>query len=145
MKRSRFYFGFLWFLNIVIFEKVWFILLAFSCDDTCLSWIEFIFDLGMWASILVYIFGVIMEAMMIIFHTFMLLYDTFIMIMHVIMMYTLWCWCTPIHYDVHAYHSVMMLSYALWCILDSDDALMMHTEMLMYILWWGCIPYDDDA
>ena len=62
------------------------------------------------------------------------------------MMYTLWCWCTPIQYHVHAYHSVMILSYALWCILDDNDAETMHTEMMMmYIWWWGCIPYDDDA
>ena len=46
----------------------------------------------------------------------------FLRIMNVIMVYTLWCWCTPIQYDVHAYNSVMMLSYALWCIIDDDDA-----------------------
>ena len=54
-------------------------------------------------------------------------------------MYTLWCWCTPIQYDIHAYHSVMIFSYALWCILDVDDAYTVHIEM-MYIWWWGCIP-----
>jgi len=73
----------------------------------------------------------------------------FMMIMHVIMMYTLWCWCTPIQYDVHAYHSVMMLSYALWCILDVDDAYTVHTEMMMmHTLWQWCIPMmmmHDDA
>ena len=70
----------------------------------------------------------------------------FMMIMHVIMMYTLWSWCTPIQYDVHVYHSVMMLSYELWCILDVDDAYTLHTKMIMmYIWWWECIPYDDDA
>ena len=114
---------------------------------SCLSWIEFIFDISMWASILVYIFEVIMEAMMMMFHTF-LCYDMihFMMIMHVIIMYTLWCWCTPIQYDVHAYHSVMMLSYALWCILDVDYAYTVHTKMMMmHIWWWGCIPYGNDA
>ena len=61
-------------------------------------------------------------------------------------MYTLWCWCTPIQYDVHAYHSVMILSNALWCILVVDDAYTVHTEMMMMWIWlWGCIPYDDDA
>ena len=61
-------------------------------------------------------------------------------------MYTLWCWCTPTQYDVHAYHSVMILSNALWCILVVDDAYTMHTEMMMMWIWlWGCIPYDDDA
>ena len=39
------------FLHIMIFKKVWFMLLGFSCDGTCLSWIEFIFDLSMWAYI----------------------------------------------------------------------------------------------
>ena len=120
-------------------------LLGFSCDGTCLSWIEFIFDFSMWASILVYIFEVIMEDM-----TMMLplCYDMihFMMIMHVIMMYTLCCWCTSIQYDVHAYHSVMMLSYALWCIPDVDDAYTVHTNMMMMYIWIrGCIPYDDDA
>ena len=57
-------------------QKVWFIFLGFSCDDICLSWIEFIFDIIIWSSILVYIFEVIMETMMIILHTFMLWYDT---------------------------------------------------------------------
>ena len=62
------------------------------------------------------------------------------------MMYTLWSCCTPMQYDVHAYHSVMMLSHALWCVLDVDDAYTLHNEMMiMYIWWWECIPYDDDA
>ena len=33
--------------HLVILENVWFMLVGFSCDDTCLSWIELIFDLGM--------------------------------------------------------------------------------------------------
>ena len=36
----------LFFHHLVIFKKVWFMLLGFSCDGTCLSWIEFIFDLS---------------------------------------------------------------------------------------------------
>ena len=135
----------LFFLHLVIFKNSWFMLMDFSYDDTCLSWVEFIFDLSMWAYIVVYIFGVIMEAMMMMLHTFMLWYDTIyddnacdndvhsMLLMH-------------IQYDVHAYHSVMMLSYALWCILDVDDAYTVHIEMMMmHIWWWGCIPYDDDA
>ena len=43
------------FLHLVLFKKVWSMLLGFSCDDTCLSWIEFIFDLSMRAYILVYL------------------------------------------------------------------------------------------
>ena len=62
----------------------------------------------------------------------------FMMIMHVIMMYTLWSWCTPIQCDVYAYNSVMMLSYALWCILDVDDT-------RCTLRWWWCIFNDDDA
>ena len=134
------------FLHLVIFERVWFMLLVFSCDDTCLSWIEFIFDLSMWAYILVYLFEIIMRIWW--WCCIPLFYDMihFIIIIHVIMMYNIWCWCTPIQYDVHAYHSVMMLSYALWCILDVDDAYTVHTEMMMmHIWWWACIPYDDDA
>ena len=50
--------------------------------------------------------------------------------------------CTPIQYDVHAYHSVMMFFYSLWCILDVDDAYLM---MRMHTLWRWCIPYDKDA
>ena len=50
---------FLLFIHFVMFGKIWFILPGFSCDGTCLSWIEFIFDLSMWAYILVYIFEVI--------------------------------------------------------------------------------------
>ena len=92
------------FLHLVIFRKVWFILLGFSCYGTCLSWIEFIFDLSMWASILLYIFEVILEAMMMMLHTFMLLYDTLyddnacdndihsMLLMH---SYTIWCTRIP--------------------------------------------------
>jgi len=58
MTWSRVYFGCLLFLHLVIFKKIWFMLLGFSCDGTCLSWIEFIFGLCMWASILVYLFEV---------------------------------------------------------------------------------------
>ena len=36
---------FLFFLHLVILKKVWFMLLGFSCDGTCLSWIEFIFNI----------------------------------------------------------------------------------------------------
>ena len=85
--------------------------------------IELIFDLSMWASILVYIS---LKSLWRIWWwcCIHLCYDMihFMMIMHVIKMYTLWCWCTPIQYDVHAYHSVMMISYALWCIIDDYDA-----------------------
>ena len=63
MRWSRLSLVFLLFLHLVIFKKVWFMLLGFSCDGTCLSWIEFIFDLSMWASILVYLFEVIVNVM----------------------------------------------------------------------------------
>ena len=136
---------FLVFLHLLIFKKVWFILMGFSCGDTCLSWIEFVFDLSMWAYILVYIFEFIMEAMMMMLYNLMLWYDTLydddacdndvhsMKLMH--------SYHTPIQYDVHAYHSVMMLSYALWCIIHVDDAYMVHTKMIMmHTLWWWCIP-----
>ena len=64
------------FLRIMIFKKVWLMLLGFSCDGTCLSWIEFIFDISMWAYILVYIFEVIeyvMEAMVMVILTYILM------------------------------------------------------------------------
>ena len=67
-----FSFVFLLFLHLVIFKKVWFMILGFSYDDTCLSWIEFIFDLSMRSFIMVYIFEFIMEVIIIMFHTFML-------------------------------------------------------------------------
>ena len=133
---------FLLFLHLFIFEKVWFILMGFSCDDTCLSWIEFIFDLSMWASILVYIYGVIMEAMMMMLHNFMLWYDT---------LYDDNA-CTLYDVDALLYNMMYMhtivwwFSYALWCILDVDDVYMVHNEMMMmYIWWWVSIPYYYDA
>ena len=78
-------------------------LLGFSCDGTCVSWIEFIFDISMWEYILVYIFDVIeyvMEAIMMMLHNFMLWYDTL--------------------YDDNAcdndVHSMMLMhSYTIWC------------------------------
>ena len=85
-------------------QKVWFIFLGFSCDDICLSWIEFIFDIIIWSSILVYIFEVIMKDMMMMLCTFMVWYDTLyddnacdndvhsMMLMH---FYTIWCTCIP--------------------------------------------------
>ena len=121
-------------MKFFIFEKVWFLLLGFSCDGACLSWIEFIFDLSMWASILIYIFGVIMEDMMMMFHTFMLLYDTLYddnaytlydvdaLIYNMMYMHTIVWWCSPMHYDVY---------------------MMMHTQWTLR--WWWCIFYDEDA
>ena len=120
---------FLLFIHFVMFEKIWFILPGFSCDGTCLSWIEFIFDLSMWASILVYIFGAIMEAMMMMLHNFMLwyytLYDVDALLYNMMYMHTIVWWCSTMHYDVYL-------------------MLMMHTRCKL-IWWWGCIPYDDDA
>ena len=133
------------FLHILIFENLWFMLLGFSCDGTCLSWIEFIFDLSMWP-LYWYIYLNLLHILWRLWwwYCIHLCYDMihFMMIMHVIM-YTLWCWCTPIQYDVHAYHSVMMLSYALWYIFDDDDAY----PMMMLIHThdddaWRCMPYD---
>ena len=140
----------------MIFKKVWFMLLSFSCDDTCLSWIEFIFDLSMWASIFVYIFEVIMEAMMMILHTLMLWYETLyddnacdndvhsMMLMH---SYTIWCTC--ISYCDDALLCIMMYTWCWWCIQgenwDDDDV---HFMMRMHTLWWWCIPMmmiHDDA
>ena len=123
---------FLLFLHLVIFWNVWFILLGLSCDDTCLLWIEFIFDLSMWASILVYIFEFIMEDMMMILHKFMLWYDTLYddtacdnvdaLLYNIMYMHTIVWWCSHMHYDVY-----LMLMMHKWCILR---------------WWWGCIPYD---
>ena len=95
-----YYFFLLLFLHLMIFKKVWFMILGFSCDDTCLSWIELIIDLSMWASILGYIFGFIMEAMMMMLHTFMLWYDT---------IYD----DNACHNDVHS--MMLMHSYTIWC------------------------------
>ena len=47
MNIPRSSFGFYIVFHIVILEKVWFMLVGFSCDGTCLSWIELILDLGM--------------------------------------------------------------------------------------------------
>jgi len=73
----EFLLGFLLFLHLVIFNKVWFVLHGFSCNGTCLSWIEFIFDLSMWGYILVYLFKVIqyvMEAMVMVFLAYTLMW-----------------------------------------------------------------------
>ena len=79
-------------------------LMGFSCDGTCLSWIELIFGLSMWAYILVYIFEVIMEDMMMILCTFMLWYDTlyddnaydnYVYSMKLMHSYTIRCTCIP--------------------------------------------------
>ena len=75
MTWSRVSFGFSIVSSSCDLRNLWFILLGFSCDGTCLSWIEFIVDLSMWASILVYIFEVIMEDMMMRLHTFMIWYS----------------------------------------------------------------------
>ena len=50
-------FVYIWSLHIVVLEKLWFMLVGFSCDDTCLSWIELILDLGMWASLNIYLWS----------------------------------------------------------------------------------------
>ena len=108
-------------------------------DGTCLSWIEFIFDLSMWASILVYIFEVIkfvMEAMMMMLHTFILwhdklydensctLYDVDALLYNMMYMQTIVWWFSPMHYDVYL-------------------TLMMHTWCTLR--WWSCIFNDEDA
>ena len=135
---------FLLVLHIVIFGKVWFILLGFSCDDTCLSWIEFIFDLSMWASILVYIFEVFMEDMMMMLRTFLLWYDTLYddnacilydvdaLLYNMIYMHTIVWWFSPMKYDVY-----LMLMMHTWCtlrwwwfIFDDEDP----------YIWRWCIP-----
>ena len=126
--------------------------LGSSCDGTCLSWIEFIFDLRMWASILVYIFEVIMEAMMMMLHTFVLWYDTLyddnecdndvrsMMLMHTLLynimyMHTIVWWCYPMHYDVY----LMMMMHKQctlrwwWCIFYDQDS---YPMMMMHSLWW---------
>ena len=119
----------------MIFKKVWLMLLGFSCDDTCLSWIEFISDIHMWASILVYIFEVIIKDMMMMLHTFILWYDTLYdgnacdndvhaLLYNMMYMHTIVWWCSPMNY------------YVYW-------KLVLHTWYTLR--WWWCIPYDDDA
>ena len=146
---------FLVFLHLVILKKVWFMLLGFSCNDTCLSWIEFIFDLSMWASILVYIFEFIVEDMMMMFHTFMLwydivyddnactLYDVDALLYNMMYMHTIVLWFSPMHNDV--YLLLMMHTWCTlrwwWCEFDYEDAYpmtMMHTYDDDA---WRCIPY----
>ena len=111
------------------------------------SWIEFIFDLSMWDSILVYIFEFIMEDMMMILHKFMLWYDTLYddtacdnvdaLLYNIMYMHTIVWWCSHMHYDVYLMlmmHTRCTLRWW-WCIFDDGDAYpmtMMHT-------------YDDDA
>ena len=130
-------------------------LLGFSYDGTCLSWIEFIFDLSIWASILVYIFELIMEDTMIMLHNFMLLYDTLYddnactlydvdaLLYNMMYMHTIVWWFSPMHYDV--YLTMMMHKWCTlrwwWCIFNDDDAYpmtMMHTYDNDA---WRCRPY----
>ena len=99
------------------------------------SWIEFIFDLSMWDSILVYIFEFIMEDMMMILHKFLLWYDTLYddtacdnvdaLLYNIMYMHTIVWWCSHMHYDVY-----LMLMMHKWCRLR---------------WWWGCITYDEDT
>ena len=66
-------------------------LVGFSCDATCLSWIELIFDIGMWTSLLIYLFEVIkygMEAIMIVILEDI---DGYSWIDHGIMYGLIWC------------------------------------------------------
>ena len=117
-------------------------LLGFSCDGTCLSWMEFIFDISMWASILVYIFEFIMEDMMMIFHHFMLWYDTLYydnactvydvdaLLYNIMYMHTIVWWFSPMHYDVYLMLMMHTRCTLRWCIFDDEDAYpmkMMHT------------------
>ena len=109
-----------------------------------LSWIEFIFDRSMWASILVYIFEVITEAMMMMLHTFMLWYDTLyddndVHSMNLMHSYTIWCACILECDD--ALLCIMMYTWCWWCILPVDDMI-----LLWYDEGWWCLePYDDVA
>ena len=135
----------------MIFKNLWLMLLGFSCDDTCLSWLEFILYLSMWAYILVYIFEFIMDAMMMMLHTFMLWYDTLYddnacdndvhyevvaLLYNMMYMHTIVWWCSPMHYDV--YLIWWFIHGAHW---DDDDAYpmtMMHTYDDDA---WQCMPY----
>ena len=149
--------GFLLFLHLVILKNVWFMILGFSCDGRCLSWIEFIFDLSMWASILVYIFELIMEAMIIMLHTFMLCYDTvyddnactlwdvYALLYNMMYMHTIVLWCSPMHYDVYLMlmmHTRCTLRWWWWCIFnDYDDAYPMTMTHTYDDDIWLCMPY----
>ena len=125
------------------------IFLGVSYDGTCLSWIEFIFDLSMWASILVYIFEFIIEAMMMIFHTFMLWYDTIYddnacdkfdaRIYNIMYMHTIVWWCSPMHYDVYLMLMMHKRCTLRWwgCIFDDEDA---YPMTMIHTLWRWCIP-----
>ena len=145
-------------LHLMILKNVWFILLGFSCNGACLSWIEFIFYLSMWASILVYIFEVIMEDRMMMLHTFMLWYDTLyddnacdndVNSMKLMHSYIIWCTCIP--YCDDALLCIMMYTWWWrWCInganWDDDDVyLMMMMHKWCTLRWWECILNDEDA
>ena len=150
------------FLHLMIFKKVWLMLLGFSCDGTCLSWIEFIFDLSMWASIFVYLFGVIMRIWwcccihlcydIILFYddNSCTLYDVDALLYNMMCMHTIVWWLSPMTYDVYLMlkmHTWCTLRWW-WCIFDDEDAypmMMMNTydydvsylySMIWYNLWW---------